>query len=249
MSGNIRLPKIDGTTSAQQLSQIKGYLYQLVEQLNYTLTDMETGGTRVVMTGGTSNTAAEKKNEAAASFNSIKSLIIKSADIVNAYYDVISKKLEGLYVAESDFGTYSEKTSQVIQANSKNITSLYSNIQTITSNVKEVKDALIKVDAYIKSGHVDDDEYGAPIYGLEIGQKTDIDGEEVFNKYARFTSDMLAFYDQNDNGKPVAYISDKKLYIDNVEVNFTYKIGGFEDKVLTSDGSVVTKWIGYGGGE
>lgn len=246
MSGNIRLPNIDGTTSAQQLSQIKGYLYQLVEQLNYTLTDMETGGTRVVMTGGTSNTAAEKKNEAAASFNSIKSLIIKSADIVNAYYDTISKRLEGMYVAESDFGTYTEQTAQDIEANSTSIESLYSNIQTIITDIENVEHTLIEVNAHIKSGLLYYDEEGVPVYGLEIGQKTEIDGEEVFNKYARFTSDRLSFYDQNDN--EVAYISDKKLYITHIEVTGSYQMSGFVDNVL-SDGSIVTKWIGYGGGE
>lgn len=246
MSGNIRLPKIDGTTSAQQLSQIKGYLYQLVEQLNHTLTGMETGGTRVVMTGGTSNTAAEKKNEAVASFNSIKSLIIKSADIVNAYYDVISKKLEGMYIAESDFGTYTEKTALTIEANSKGIKQLYEDMQSIFDDLEgELKQ--IKVNARINTGILYYDENGAPVYGLEIGQKTEIDGVEVFNKFAQFKSDELAFFDQN--AIKVAYISDTKLYIENVEVKVTYKMGGFEDKVLEPDGSVVTKWIGYGGGE
>lgn len=244
MSGNIRLPKIDGTTSAQQLSQIKGYLYQLVEQLNHTLTDMEPGGTRVVMTGGTSNTAAEKKNEAAASFNSIKSLIIKSADIVNAYYDVISKRLEGMYIAESDFGKYTEHTAQTIEANSQGIKQLYENIQTIFDDIGEEL-RQIKVNARINTGILYYDENGAPVYGLEIGQKTEIDGVEVFNKFAQFKSDELAFFDQN--AIKVAYISDTKLYIENVEVKVTYKMGGFEDKVLEPGGSIVTKWVGYGG--
>ena len=248
MSGNIRLPNIHGTTSSQQLAQIKSYLYQLVEQLNYSLKDIDTGSSRVVMTVNNAGTSAEKKNEAASTFNSIKALIIKSADVVNAYYDVINKRLEGLYVAESDFGTYTQKTTQDIKANSDSITSLYTNIQTITSNLKEVQDALIEVNAYIESGHIDDDENGVPIYGLEIGQKTEIDGKEVFNKFARFTSDMLAFYDQNDPVDPVAYISDMKLYITHIEVKGSYQMGGFMDTVQ-SDGSIVTKWIGYGGDE
>ena len=67
---------------------------------------------------------------------------------------------------------------------------------------------------------------------------------EVFDKFARFTSDRLSFYDQNDN--EVAYISDRKLYITHVEVKGTFSIGGFIDTVL-SDGSIVTKWVGTGG--
>lgn len=37
MSGNIRYPNINGLSDKEQLSQIKSYLHQLVEQLNYTL--------------------------------------------------------------------------------------------------------------------------------------------------------------------------------------------------------------------
>ena len=85
-----------------------------------------------------------------------------------------------------------------------------------------------------------EDANGIPVYGLEVGQKNIVDGVEVFNKYARFTSDRLSFYDRNDT--EVAYISDKKLYINNVEITGSYKIGRFVDTVLP-DGGVVTKWV------
>ena len=88
------------------------------------------------------------------------------------------------------------------------------------------------------------DDEGIPVYGMEVGQRTEIDGEEVFDKFARFTSDRLSFYDQNDN--EVAYISDRKLYITHVEVKGTFRMGGFVDSTL-SDGSIVTKWVGIGG--
>lgn len=43
MIEKIRFPNITGTTDGEQLKQIRSYLYQLVEQLNYTLSviDME----------------------------------------------------------------------------------------------------------------------------------------------------------------------------------------------------------------
>jgi hypothetical protein len=40
----------------------------------------------------------------------------------------------------------------------------------------------------------------------------------------------------------VAYISDKKLYITNVEVTGSFSLGGFVDTVLP-DRSVVTRWV------
>lgn len=244
MSMELRLPNITATTSEGQLLQVKSYLYQMVEQLNWALKNVETSGAATVaartMTGGT----ASNEKEAASTFNSIKALIIKSADIVNAYYDAINRRLDGVYVAESDFGIYSETTAQAISENSTLIESLYTNIQEIISKVEEIEDSTISVNAHIRSGLIYYDEDGAPVYGLEVGQKTKINGTEVFNKYARFTSGKLSFYDQNDT--EVAYISDYKLHITHAEITGSLKLGGFKDTVL-ADRSVVTKWLETGG--
>lgn len=248
MSVELRLPNITAQTQAGQLAQLKSYLYQMTEQLNWALKNVEAGVANgyVVVNGrsvGGSMDTSSGGADAVVKFNEIKSLIIKSADIVNAYYDVISTRLEGEYVAQSEFGTFSEQTSQDIEANSTGIESIYSDIQQITTDIENVEHTLIEVNAHIKSGLLYYDDDGAPVYGLEIGQRNEIDGEDVFNKYARFTSEKLAFYDQNDN--EVAYISDRKLYITYVEVTGAYKIGGFVDTVM-ADGRVVTRWTGGG---
>ena len=86
-----------------------------------------------------------------------------------------------------------------------------------------------------------EDENGLPVIGLEIGQKTTVDGVEVFNKFARFTSNRLSFYDQN--GVEVAYVSDYKLYIGNVEIKGSFQEGGYKD-FINSNGGIVTKWVG-----
>jgi hypothetical protein len=217
-------------------------MYQLVEQLNIALADVKgiATGQSAGVNQYSSTAAGGSGAKAQADFNSVKDLIIKSADIVNAYYEKIRKRLEGRYVAESDFGIYTEQTASEIHANSIAIEQMYTNIQTIISDIDNLEHSLIDVDAFIKSGVLGYDDYGAPVYGIEIGQRTEIDGEEVFNKYARFTSSKLSFYDSNDN--EVAYISDKKLYITNVEVTGSFSLGGFVDTVLP-DRSVVTRWV------
>ena len=236
MSVDLRLPNINGATEKEQLVQLKSYIYQLVEQLNWALMNIET----TVPKASSAQSAAASSSDSgdpAATFNDVKALIIKSADIVNAYYDEINRRLEGVYVAESDFGVFSEKTTSTIQENSTNIETLFTNVQKLDSSVS----GIIDVFAYINTGILYYGDNGVPVYGLEIGQRTKIDGAETFNKYARFTSDRLSFYDRNDN--EVAYISDKKLYINHVEVVESFTIGKFVDRVQ-SDGSVVTKWIG-----
>ena len=219
---------------------MQSYLYQLVEQLNRGLGEVEAAGAARAAKAALA-VASEKTPEPRATFNAIKNLIIKSADIVNAYYDTISARLDGVYVAESDFGSYAEKTSQQIQGNSASIEQLYSNLQAIITDIEGLEHSVIEVNAHIKSGLLYYDEAGAPVYGLEIGQRTKIDGEEVFNKYARFTSGKLAFYDQN--GTEVAYISDQKLYITHAHITGSFIEGGFQDTVQ-GDGSIVTRWVG-----
>lgn len=255
MSMDIRLPNITAKDEAGQLLQVKSYLFQLANQLNYALSTIESGNTGSVVTAkGRPATAVNERDDPISTFNSIKGLIIKSADIVAAYEEEINKKLKGMYVAQSDFGTYSEQTTSDITANSKSITQNYENIQKITSDVEGISNRLIEVNAHIKSGLLyyageDDTEHsseipnGTPVYGLEVGQRVVADGVETFNKYARFTANKLSFYDQNDD--EVAYISDYKLYITYVEVTGSFAQGGFVDTTL-EDKSVVTKWIGGG---
>lgn len=242
MSTKIRLPNITATTDSGKLAQVQSYMYQLVAQLNMALQTVEQSSASKTPTPAvTASGMAQKEAEAQSTFGSIKSLIIKSADIVNAYYDKISARLDGMYVAESDFGTFVQQTSNEIQATSEFVEQFYTNTQQILSEI-QTEVSKIDVTAHIKAG-VLYEENGVPVYGLEIGQRTETDGVETFNKYARFTSNKLSFYDQNDN--EVAYISDQKLFITHVEITGSYKISGLVDTVL-ADGSVVTKWVGGG---
>ena len=243
MGINLRFPNIQGQSEREQLVQVKSYLHQLVGELQWAFNTIDTsnGGNIVITTS--QNTSSKSTANAQATFDSIKALIIKSADIVNAYYEEINTRLEGAYVAESDFGTYMEHTLQNISQNSTEIESLYSNVQAILTDIENIEYTLIETNAHIRSGLLYYNDNEIPIYGLEIGQRNTIDGEEVFNKFARFTADRLSFYDQNDT--EVAYVSDHKLYIGNVEITISFKIGGYVDMV-TANGGVVTKWVGRG---
>ena len=382
---DIRLPNITGKTEAEQLSQIKSYLYQFAGQLQWALSTVETGSsTNTVQKTSSANTGMavsgvqQKEEELLKNFSDLKGLIIKSADIVNAYYEEINSRMEGLYVAQSEYGAFVEQTNAVTTQNSTNITTNYENIQMVTGRVTqsekdivstkttleesisntetslawnidtakteladgitttkeelsasiaytettlqgnidntktELEDSisgtkeelytsisdtrttlegsitetrtslegsitetantlnenidnaktelegsisttkdelkgmidsitaiLVDVQAYIKSGLLFYDDNGVPVYGLEIGQTNTVNGVETFNKYARFTSDRLSFYDANDT--EVAYISDYKLVITNAEIKGTLKTGGF---VWDTSNGIALKWEG-----
>ena len=248
MNIKLRYPDFTIPSPVDPIRRVQNYLHQVVDELNIALQDVETQVAEAKTAAVKASTSAVAADEKAAqsTFNSIKSLIIKSADIVNAYSEAISKRLEGVYVSESDFGTYKEETANEIKANSTAIEQYYTSMQEILSDIETLENSLIEVNAHIRSGLLYYDESGVPVYGLEVGQMNEIDGERVFNKYARFTADKLSFYDSNDN--EVAYISDQKLYITHVEVTGSYKIGGFVDTVMPNK-SVVTRWVEDGGEE
>lgn len=124
---------------------------------------------------------------------------------------------------------------------SNDIAGLEGDIDGLKGDVVKLDYSLIEVTANVKTGLLYYDAGEIPVYGLEIGQRTKLDGEEVFNKFARFTADRLSFYDQN--GTEVAYISDFKLYIRSAEIVNSQKLGGYMD-VVKADGGVVTKWVG-----
>ncbi len=341
MGIDIRLPQITGVTEKEQLAQIKSYLYQFAEQLQWGLQNVNTSNNSVFVQEiakslyPSNGSVSIGPNQAEATFAAIKSLIIKSADIVEAYYDEISRKLEGVYVAQSDFGDFAEKTSQTIEETSTSTTNRFENVQvliadqgvslqgslnsveaevkasiaTAEANTKEYADGIskslsssvddankrldgveqkventktdltnsiqdvsssvsttqtlldnaksqlhgtiddIKVDllnriaqidssAYIKKGELYQTPAGVPVYGIEIGQTVTVNGGEEYNKFARFTSEKLSFYDQN--GNEAAYISDSKLYIKQAEITTSLQIGSIITLVMTN-GDVVKK--------
>lgn len=304
MAIELRLPSITGVSEKEQLLQIKSYLYQIVPELQYALDTIGSSSGTSEGSGGVANqpypgyTSSVGGGAEQVSFNAIKSLIIKSADIVNAYYEEINKRLESVYVAQSDFGQFKEQNSQTIEENSAATTRQFENTQAIITNqegrmteldadlqdtktiindgiqgvqdrvtgvnalledakaqlkgiiedlevyVASVRDVIIGVTAYVKSGLLYQTDAGVPVYGVEIGQEVETDGEKVFHKFSRFTSEKLSFYDQNDI--EVAYISDKKLYIKMAHITVSLQLGGLIQLVMAS-GDVVEKWVGIGG--
>lgn len=243
MSFDIRFPNITAKDEAGQLLQVKSYLHQLVEQLNWALNTVEasSGGNisaSVVFEQGDSATQQDPEE----TFNSIKALIIKSADIVKAYEETMISNFNGTYFAESDFGTFIEETNRKVEENSKGVTEAYTNIQKITNadgtgSLDALEEESRTTNAYIRRGLLGYDSDGNAIYGVEVGETAE-DGS--FLKYARFKADRLSFYD--DNGSEVAYIGAGCLYVVGKSVFLgEIQLGGY--KTDTTDGLAFT-WIG-----
>lgn len=243
MSVQFKTPNITGATDREKLVQIQSYLYQMAKKLQWAFDTIETGSTSGGQTfsGNAGYTGKTNGQSNAETFGRLKDLIIKSSDIVNAYYVQINKRLEGIYVAQSDFGTYTEKTAQEIQQNSTNINQLFTNTRTLSEAVDELYNSSIATNAYIKTGLLAEKEDGTPIYGLEVGQTNSVEGVQFFDKFARFTADRLSFYDRNDI--EVAYISDYHLHITNASISGTLTLMD-QFEISCDSASVDFNWMG-----
>ena len=244
MSVDIQLPNIKSTDTAGQIAEVKSYLYQMVQQLNWALNAIGAGSTDIVVLPESMSDAASPEETAFNTFNSIKSLIIKSADIISAYEETFNQKFSGEFLARSEFGTYLNDSLLELEISPNAIKQSFEDIQSITNQdgtgkLDEIGSSLIAVHAHIKTGALYTDEGGEPVYGVEVGQRTKKNGKEVFNKFARFTANRLSFYDAN--GNEVAYISDYKLYITHAQVLGNLTLGKYV--IDTTDG-IAFRWIG-----
>lgn len=217
---SIPLPRQITGSGQEQLRQIQSYLFRLSQELELALGTVDkqllTLRDTAAQTERTVRAVSESQNPKA-QFSSLKALIIKSADIVNAYSEEISRKLSGEYVAQSDYGTFRQETRQEIRENSQEITRAFSNMQVIEDTLAELNGAVTQVNAWIKTGKLGEDQDSVPIYGVEIGQQTEKDGIVAFQKFARLLADRLSFFDRN--GLEVSYIGEESMHITRAEVS------------------------------
>ena len=100
------------------------YLYRVTEQLNLALTNLGTenfaadSAARQVLSGGMSG---EQQNALESGLGNLKSLIIKTADAVQAEIQMLETSLSSTYVAVSDFGAYQEDIAAQLTATAEKI--------------------------------------------------------------------------------------------------------------------------------
>lgn len=93
MSINIRYPNITSINEKEQIAQIRSYLHQLVDQLNYALPNIGTGD-GVAKSTETKSTQTHEVQGAEVSYYELRSLVIQSLQKVDAKIDELDKAKE-----------------------------------------------------------------------------------------------------------------------------------------------------------
>lgn len=251
MSIELRRPQFSGT-DREKLQQMHSYIYQLVDQLQYAFETVETtesgGGTTIIQQTVTQSGSAENRpttpEDAEATFAAIKNLIIKSGDIIDAYYSEIREQLRQDYevLDRSSSIMYREEIEAEITKTAEATTQVNKKVETISSVYGEDGEAALikKSTGYIRAGILNDAAGGAPKYGIEIGLISD-NGTGETRKFARYASDRVVIYDQN--GDEGAWLNDQKLHAHTLEAEQEFHYGRFVDEVDPMTKDVTTRWM------
>ena len=226
-------PPILNGTAEDKLRQLYSYLSIMSDKLNAAQTSITieqfTPETQSVINQAAQNTVQQ--------YEGLKSMIIKTAEIVRHEMDEISTELHDDYEAlSSQFGTYERNLTSQITATAKGILQEYGyeeRIQGLEEGSDDYQGFERRINQYIFTGLVDEVNGR---YGIAIGENVtayDANGNPYLDnnrKTATFTMDELAFWHGTTK---IAYFSDNVFHIAKGEITESMKMGNHTWMVLT----------------
>ena len=167
-------------------------------------------------------------------------------------YDLSQLEAQLLRVTEavSDFGSFREAVESRLTADAESLTQTISYVSELRSDLENAAASFtawrVASEGCIRSGIVDYDEQGAPVYGVAVGQKLEttvdaVTGETVVEKKnfrAVYAASRLAFWQDEVE---VAYVSNNRLYITDVTALRSVAVGRWR---MEDAGGLAFRWIG-----
>lgn len=244
------MPPMPGGSLSQQIQQQYAYLFQLAQMLNLSMQQLESGESVERQVAVASQSEKEAREQTAAS---LKSLIVKTADVVRSEIEAVRGSLSGTYVAQSDFGSYVEHISQEIEEDPTKIARYFKFASDIQAKAEKMGTDFsaykTETEGYIRQGIVRYDGT-VPVIGIAIGQdiQTTATGVEtetgVFDEIdtrsnmSVWTTEKLSFY---IGGQEAAYFSNGKLTVAQIATDRIVGAGKWD---VRFESGVKFKWIG-----
>ena len=246
MGRRIELPKLPEGETQEQLQELYRYLYQMADALNNNLAEIGNGNyTDEEMKVVREIVGTDETNPGMPEAESLKTLIIKTAQLIKTEIDAYNLKLIGTYEAEGKLGRYVRKTRMDVDVTPSGITQNY----TFQDIIQGLKTYEVNAKNYIKTGYLRT-ENNIPIYGVAIGKDVvtfSDDGTETYNdgnKVAELTADELSFW--QGGYKVAAYTGTKiSFYSGNTEVMYIQngKIYCTQDMEISSGKKIkINRW-------
>lgn len=256
MKTKLMPPRLIGTPE-QQIAALRDWMFQSVKDLD-NIVNVETGNVTVTKDGSgrtvySNGAEAAVKNMA----SDLKSLILKTANEVEAYADRKMETFSSEYVARSDFGTYQQAAQATMETTAQGVTENYDLIQSLTSNVNMLASYYEDIQGQIVRGIVQDPEYspGSELHptefvvGIAIAQNIQVSGEvdpgdapdDGHTYYYLNSGQTFGLYTSTGwqfwiNGLKVGWYSslDGNLHVASMKVERTIQMG---DWILRQNGA------------
>ncbi len=245
MSAVIEMPPV---LTGKEGQVLYSYLYRMAEQINVALEAVEgSGGSASPMGLGTELSPAAQNTQ-----DELKALIVNTAETVRREMDRLETVLRSNYEAVSNqWGVYKEQMHNTITATAEGIVQQYgfvSDIESLEAQASGFEQYRISTEGFIRQGFVERNEAGVPIIGIAIGQgltgvETVVDGQTVLEldesqSCAFYTAERVSF---RIGGREVAYLSNRRLYVADVEVTGGLRLGKW---LLDGRDGLMVKYIG-----
>lgn len=200
-------PPMLGGDVARDLAAIRDYLFRMARGLEEVATAAGMGavvtygpnGQQVRTTTDDSKTSEDiaqiRKNA-----TELRSLIIKSAEDLEAYTDSKVEEYNGLYVAKSEFGDFTESINTVIENTARGVVESYdyqSGINSLQDSIELMQNYYEAIDGEIRRGIVEDPETHEYVTGIAIAQALRFSGE-CGPSDARNPGDGYTYYYMNE---------------------------------------------------
>lgn len=221
MTEYARLPVYDDSDPIEQLKALRKY----VVRLDRALSEISGNVSEADLSPSLKRRVIDSTEQ---SIDKLRSEIIETAREIRQTGERIELELINGYVAKGDIGTYTEDALQCISLDGKGVTQYFEEITSISERMDEAEAKLLesseligenaasvqKINAYVRTGKLDDG-----VYGIEIGN---FSGGESAPYKVRLSENRLSFY---VGGDEAAYFSDNSMYISRARVPITLSVG------------------------
>ena len=177
-------PQLTGAPE-QQIAALRDWMFQRVKELDAIVGSDADKAT--VTKDGSGRTIITSGDEAAirSLASDLKSLILKTANEVEAYADKKVESFSSEYVARSEYGVFQQTVQATMETTAQGVAENYDLIQSITDDVNTLSDHYEEISGQVVRGIVQDPEYtpGSELHpteyvvGIAIAQDIQVSSE------------------------------------------------------------------------
>ncbi|MBP5720419.1 MAG: hypothetical protein J6W82_05085 [Bacteroidales bacterium] len=238
------LPPILQGTEREQLVVLRDYLVRLSRSLDDSIT-------KVVDTAVEASAKRVQTKQATEQADTLRGLIVKTADTIHHEIDMITQELHEDYVAVSDFGTYRESVTAEIQTTARQTVESYgytSAIETLNTQLGTVEDYMESIQGEIVRGYIEDPVTHETGIGIAISEQLSFTGttqdQGGVTYYELTPGQSLGLYTSTGwqfwlNGKKVGWFDSRDEMLHTVQL-------AVEQDITLGAGWIMTPTNGFG---